>query len=63
MTLGKKHFTNVMDDKHAIEQSHRDESFGRTELRVLIIDLLCGMCNLNLIFFDPVNHRNDCILF
>lgn len=26
MTLGKKHFANVMDDKHAIEQSHPDES-------------------------------------
>lgn len=59
MTLRKKHFANVMDDKHAIEQSHRDESctgavgeWKSVSLylsTVIMTRSVIQICNLNLI--------------
>lgn len=59
MTLRKKHFANVMDDKHAIEQSHRDESctaavgeWNSASLylpMVIMTRSIIWICNLNLI--------------
>lgn len=60
MTLRKKHFANVMDDKHAIEQSRRDESctaavgeWNSASLylpMVIMTRSIIWICNLNLIF-------------
>lgn len=65
MTLRKKHFANVMDDKHAIEQSHRDGSraaaVGGMELGVLTSPhdnrSIIWICNLNLIFTSSKSQK------